>query len=130
MGRYTKFYDFVDAYFESKVKRLWYNGKWHSSYSPSAGNAKIKKRFIRQLCDRCTGNEVKLFLMIADVLPETDNPYESQVIRIVEKDWVHVLTGKPFRKAINLYVELGFLEPTPISGRYIINPWTWCKIKE
>lgn len=130
MGRYDKYYLFVDDYFSRKVKRLWYSGKWHTSYSPSSGNAKIKKLFIRDLCSNCSGAEVKFFLMLVDSLPETDNPYESQVVKIVRDDWNHVLSGRPFRAAINLFLELGYLERTPIGTRYIINPWTWCNIKQ
>ena len=129
MGRYTKYYADVDAYFEGFKKDLYYGKKWHKSYSPSSGNAKIKKKFIRHLCENCSGNEVRLFLMILDSVPETDNPYESGVVKIIEKDWKHVLTGEPFRDAIQLYVELGYLEPTEIGFRYKINPLTWCRIK-
>lgn len=120
----------VDSYFNSRKKELFYKGKWHVSYATNSGNTKIKKRFLKELCSKCSGNEVKLMLMILDSVPETDNPYESGVVKIVEADWTHVLTGKPFRDAIETFVSLGYLAPTPIRSRYVINPNTWCKIKE
>ncbi len=129
MGRYDRFYEDVDRYFKRFKKELFYGNKWHVSYVPSRGTAGIKQDFIRSLLNNCTGNEVKLLLAILDKVPKTDNPYESGVVRIVEGDWKHVLTGRPFRAAIKLYVELGYLEPTTIAGRYKINPRTWCKIK-
>lgn len=128
MGRYDKFYKDVDGYFDMFKKEVFYKKSWHVSYFPSRGRANIKEEFIKELCSKCSGNEVRLLLLILDSVPKTDNPYESGVVRIVESEWKHVLTGKPFRDAIKLFVELGFLEPTTISTRYKINPMTWCKI--
>ena len=130
MARLNKFYRYVDAYFDDRSRKLYYGGKWRKSYSPSSGNEKIKRKLLRSLYRDCSGNEIKLFLAIVDSMPETYNPYESQVVRIVSEDWKHILTGTYFSSAVNLFLELGYFDKAPYRSMYILDPHLWCKTKE
>lgn len=92
------------------------------TYSSAKGKFGISNLLLETLVEDFSTMQCRLFLAILSRIKQSDDFFESGVVRLVSNDYLKYCSRNSFGPAVKKFVKFNFLVPTPKSKVYILNP--------